>query len=179
MRRKGLVILIAVTTAFLFVACTDTPHVADDIKKTVARAIQGEIEIETGETRSALWFDFTVGHIKRVDQYAGHLPAGSHMLIDVFITQTGTFDDTEPIPMGTFDFYMDSSIFEEHIYPLDPFDDTMMPREFDLAFGETVSHRMVYEIPDNVPDLKLMYTEWDENDRQRATFSIYINLDEL
>ena len=175
MRRKLFVITIAFIVVFLFVACDSASQLSDNISQTVARTTQGEIEVSAGKPNSTQWFDFTIEHVKKTASYAGYSPADGYMLIDVLITQKGTFDDTEPVPMGTFDFYMDSSIFEESIYPIPPIDDTMMPGEFDLVYGETAVYHMVYEIPSDIPDLKLMFTEWDEGGREGATFVMVIN----
>ena len=179
MRKKLLVPVLAVVTAFLFASCVDTEQVVDDIRHTVARTIQGGIAAEIGNTYATQWFDFTVGHIKKIDSYAAKRPSNGYMLIDVMITKRNTFYDTKPVPIGIFDFYMDSSVFEEHIYPIDPLSDTMMPREFDLFYNETVTFHMIYEVPSDVPDLTLTFTEWDETDRKGASFNISVNLNDL
>jgi hypothetical protein len=74
--------------------------------------------------------------------------------------------------MGTFDFYLNSPLFDEYIYPIDPIDDSMMPLEFDLAKNQSVEYHMIYEIPAAVPDFQLMYTEIDETDKEGVTFTI-------
>jgi len=179
MHKRLLVVIIAVVTAFLFSACTDNAQVMDNFRHMVARTIQGEIEAEIGNTYTTQWFDFTVEHIKRIDGYANQVPQNGYMLINVLITKRGTFYDTSPVPVGIFDFYMNSSAFEERIYPINPLSDYMMPREFNLFYNETVTFHMIYEVPKDVPDLTLVHTEWDETDRKGASFSISINLNEL
>ncbi|MDR1159752.1 MAG: hypothetical protein LBK69_03900, partial [Syntrophomonadaceae bacterium] len=91
-----------------------------------------------------------------------------------FIKEKGTFE--EPVFMGTFDFYMDSSSFEEYVYPIDPINDSMMPLEFMLAKDQTVEYHMIYEIPGSTTDLQLMYTELDENEQDGATFTVRLHL---
>jgi len=179
MHKKLLAIVITVTIVFIFTACGDASLVKDSIKHTVAQSIKGSIYVEARKTHRTEWFQFTIESIERIDHYAGYSPAEGCQFIDVLITQKGIFNDSEPIPMGTFDFYMDSSIFEECIYPIKPFDDAMMPEEFDLAYDQTVVYHMIYEIPVIVPDLRLMYTEWFKDNREGATFIVDINLNEL
>ena len=126
------------------------------------------ITASIGVPQSCKWFNFTVKSITAVDQYAGYTAPAGYQLYDVLITETGTYD--EPSPMGTFDFYMDNINFPDYIFPLDPWDDSMMPAEFDLYPGETVEYHMIYEIPSNVTQLDLMYTEIDVLDIEGDTF---------
>jgi hypothetical protein len=134
--------------------------------------LSGDVTGETGKTYATQWFEFTVQSINEVPEYAGYTPQSGYTLYDVLITETGAFED--PSPMGTFDFYMDAESFAEYVYPLDPLNDEMMPMEFELAKDETVEYHMVYEVPSDVTDLKLMYTEVDEQENEGVTFSIPI-----
>ena len=177
MYKKFMAMALTVAMAFVLTSCGDTAtKVKEEIKQTIAQAISGNVKGEVGKSYSTQWFEFTVESIMAVDSYAGYVPQEGNILVDVFITEKGTFDDAEPSPMGTFDFYMDSDTFYDYVYPLDPLDSTMMPEEFDLAYGETVTYHMVYEVPAGLNDLKLMYTEIDERDTEGATFTINVNL---
>ena len=175
MRKRLLLFTIAVTMVFVFASCGgDKPGIVDEIKHTVAQAIKGNIKGEVGKVYGTQWFEFTIESIEEVGSYAGYEPDDGGILVDVVITEKGTFD--EPSPMGTFDFYMDSDTFLEYIWPLDPFDGSMMPEEFDLAKDEVVTYHMVFEVPEGLSDLVLMYTEWDEEESEGATFTINVNL---
>ena len=174
MKKKYLAVTIVIAIVLALTSCGT--KAADEIKHTIAQMIQGNISGEIGKTYATQWFEFTVESIKSVDSYAGYTPNEGYALVDVLITEKGTFDDDRPTPMGTFDFYMDSDTFSDYLFPLDPIDSTMMPEEFDLEYGEVVTYHMVYEVPEDVSDLKLMYTEIDEADEEGATFSINVVL---
>jgi len=149
-------------------------QVADNVRLSAARMLQGNVSGEVGATYGTRWFEFTIESIKEIDDAFGYTAPDGYILIDVVVTETGTFD--EPIIMGTFDFYMDSDTFLEYEWPIDPLDDSMMPLEFYLAKDETVTYRMVFEVPASLDDLKLMYTEIDENMSIYATFVIDVNI---
>ncbi|MDR1616603.1 MAG: hypothetical protein LBR98_06280 [Syntrophomonadaceae bacterium] len=152
-------------------ACSNaTRNQVGNVVSSVAQLIKGDVTGELGKTYATQWFEFTVDYIAPVDEYAGYKPDDGNRLVDVFIKEKGTFD--EPSPMGTFDFYLESSLFDDYIYPMDPIDDSMMPLEFMLEKGQTVEYHMIYEIPASVPDVRLMYTELDEDEKEGATFTI-------
>ena len=167
MRKKVFVIVVAVLMLFAFAGCSK-------VVETVRQVMSGDVNGEIGKSYSTQWFDFTVLAVDEESSYAGYEPAPGYRLIVVYISETGAFD--EPVPMGTYDFYMDADTFYDYMWPLDPFDDAMMPLEFDLPKGVTVRYDMVYEIPEVAPNLKLLYTEFDETDREGATFTIKLDL---
>jgi hypothetical protein len=140
--------------------------------KSVVEMLSGDVTGETGKTYATQWFEFTVQSIDEVSEYAGYTPGAGNTLYDVLITETGTFDEASP--MGTFDFYMDAPSFDEYIYPLDPLNDEMMPLEFELESKQTVEYHMIYEIPADTAELKLMYTEVDSEENTGVTFNIPI-----
>jgi hypothetical protein len=140
--------------------------------KSVVEMLSGDVTGEVGKTYATQWFEFTVQSISEVSEYAGYTPEDGYTLYDVLITETGTFDEASP--MGTFDFYMDASSFEDYIYPLDPMNGEMMPLEFDLEPDQTVEYHMVYEVPSGASGVNLMYTEVDAEENEGVTFNIPI-----
>lgn len=176
MKKMFLVALAAMT-----VAMTGCSSVSDTVGQAVSEAVQevaaqlvtGDVVGEIGTTYSTQWFEFNVESIEFVSEYAGYAAEEGNTLIDVVVTEKGTFD--EPVPMGIFDFIVDHESFEEYAYPMEPLDDTMMPEEFDLAKDETVTYHMVFEVPEDTEGLFLFYTEIDESDTEGATFTININ----
>ncbi|MDR3289477.1 MAG: hypothetical protein LBT22_08630 [Peptococcaceae bacterium] len=175
MLKKIFIASLIAVTAFACTACSNTTRnqLADQISK-VAQLISGDVTGETGKSYATQWFEFTVVSITPVAEYAGYTPADGNRLLDVVITEKGTFSD--PSPMGTFDFYLDSPSFDDYIYPLDPLDESMMPYEFTLEKGQAVDYHMVYEFPSDFSDLKLMYTEIDETEQEGVTFTINVEL---
>jgi hypothetical protein len=139
---------------------------------SVGNFLKGNVTGEVDKVYSTEWFNFAVRSIEKVDEYAGYSAEEGFILLDVVVEELNTF--SEDIPMGTFDFYLDSDTFIDYIFPLDPLDDTMMPTEFSLSPSEDVKYHLLYEIPDGVADLRLMYTEIDEEDNEGATFTITV-----
>jgi hypothetical protein len=165
-----------------FSACGKTVEQAADTAanavSTAGRALgqllEGDVTGEIGKDYRTEWFSFNVASVEEVSEYAGYTPAEGYTLVDVVVSETNIFESA--IPMGTFDFYMDSDSFMDYIFPLDPLDDSMMPLEFELAPDESVQYHMVYEIPVERDGLALMYTEIDEDEVEHATFTIKLNL---
>ncbi len=170
MKRKIAIFLsMALLILPLMASCgTSAAEVADK----VAQALSGDVTGEVGKTYKTDWFEFNIKSITKVDTYAGYKAADGNQLYDVLVYEKNIFD--EDIPMGTSDFYFDAETFEEYIYPIDPIDNTMMPGEFMLKPKDTAEYHMIYEIPADTVDPKLMYTEIDENDTQGATFTIIV-----
>jgi hypothetical protein len=170
MRTKTLaLIFVLVFSVICLCGCSD---VIDDVVNSAAQFLSGDVTGQIGKTYSTQWFEFTIHSINKVDSYAGYEPASGYQLYDVLITEKNIFD--ESIPMGTPDFYMDDPDFEEYIWGIDPLDNTMMPEEFYLEPGETAQYHIIFEIPQEVTKLALMYTEFDVNDNEGATFTIYV-----
>ena len=142
----------------------------ESAKLTAARLVEGNIKGEVGKVYSAKWFDFTIESIEKISSIEGYSPEDGNILIKAVVTEKGTFE--EPGPMGTFDFYLDSETFEEYVWAMPPLNDSMMPEEFDLDTNEIVKYTLVFEVPDGLDDLQLMYTEVDERDSVYATFVI-------
>jgi hypothetical protein len=165
-----------------FSACGKTVELAADpaanavssAGRALGQLLEGDVTGEIGKDYRTKWFSFNIASVEEVAAYAGYTPEEGYTLIDVIVSETNIFEDA--IPLGTFDFYMDSDSFVDYIYPLDPLDDSMMPLEFELMPDESVEYHMVYEIPIERDGLVLMYTEFDEDDVEHATFTINLNL---
>lgn len=171
---KKLAVIVVILSLMLVVSgCGSSNNgVVESISNSVTQMLKGNVKGDVGKTYSTQWFEFTIASINKVNSYAGYTPASGHSLYDVVIKEKSTFE--EDSIMGTFDFYMDADNFEEYIFPLDPLDDTMMPLEFILKQGESTEYHMVYEIPDSPVELKLCYTEIDEEENEGAVFTIAI-----
>lgn len=177
MLKKLLSVLLVLSMAFSLGACGKSENTVSDIKEnisnTVAQMLSGNVQGKVGKNYSTQWFEFRIDYIEEVAEYAGYKPAEGNRLLDVLIMEKCTFD--EPIPMGTFDFYLDAAALDEEIFPMDPLDQTMMPEDFDLAAGESVSYHMIYEVPKNTTDLLLSYSEVDEDENIGTLFTIKVN----
>jgi hypothetical protein len=147
--------------------------ISDSIGSAVGSLIKGDVTGEVGKAYLTQWFNFSVLSINRVKEYSGYEPDNGNILLDVEIAELCTFD--EPIEMATTDFFVDSDSFLDYVYPIAPLDDTMMPEQFTLKPKEKVTYHMVYEVPEDADDLKLVYIEIDTENNQGSTFTIKIN----
>lgn len=145
-------------------------NILSNIGDAIGDLISGDTKGTVGKAYHTQWFAFRVDSIEHVAEYAGYTAAEGNELVDVVVTIQNIFGD--PIPMGTFDFYLDSDTFLEYEWPMNPLDETMMPEEYELADDEERTYHMVYEVPTDLSDLTLYYTEIDENNNVGATFSI-------
>jgi len=172
-KRVGYLIVIVLLALVCVAGCNQRANdIVDNVVNTAAQMISGDVTGTVGKVYATEWFEFTIHSIDQVDSYAGYEPGEGYILYDVVISEKNIFESS--IPMGTFDFYMDDSSFIEYIWAIDPLDDTMMPLEFELMPEESVLYHMIYEIPDDVTDLVLAYTEIDEEDNEGRTFTINI-----
>ena len=123
------------------------------------------------------WFAFVVESAKIVPEYEGYTPESGNMLIDVVVTETNTFDST--LPMFDSDFVLQDSS-ESFVFSLDPFHGSMMPLEFDLAVGETVTYHVVFEVPDSSSGFSLVYleeyTDTTGNEGTGSTFTVELGI---
>ena len=129
-----------------------------------------KIDIEIGRVHSSQWFNFTIHSANVVSEYAGHTAAPGHLLWEVVITHTSTFFD--PIPMGTFDWYMSDDSFRADIFAHIQFEGRyeMMPEEFILVRGQSETHTMLFEVPMDTTNLTLNFLEFNEFNEVGAMF---------
>ena len=142
----------------------------DDVTNAVGQLIQGDVTGEVGKEYTTQWFTFTINSLSIEDSYDGHTAAEGNSLVVAHITETNISGVTQPF--GTFDWFVDDSSLAEYIFPLDPFNNTMMPTSFDLADKETASYDVVIEYPSNLAEPFLMYIEVDEQGTTYTTFKV-------
>ena len=174
--KNVIAIVFVVSMMFVFAACGSgsvIEQAVEEVKLSTARMIEGNVKGEVGKTYATQWFEFTIDSIKKIDSIEGYSPEEGNILVDVVATLKGTFE--EPSIMGTSDFYMDSDTFADYVWALSPLNESMMPDEYYLDTDETVTYHMIFEVPDGLSDLKIMYTEIDIDNTIYATFVIDIN----
>jgi len=165
-------VVIIVLTSLLVLAAliaVSIPFVA-----TALRGPSGVVAIVPGQVHSTQWFNFTVHGVWQVDEYAGHLPAYGHGLWLVQLTQTGTFP--ESVPMGTWDWYLDSPDFRTVLMPhvAIPGQYNMMPEDFWLERNQSKTHIMLFEAPINARQLSLNFIEVDDRDAVGMLFTLLL-----
>lgn len=159
-------LLAAVCAAALLLAFSGCSAVSNLLGQGTDGKIGSEMKTE--------WFTFTVDSAEVVTDYAGYSPASGNVLVDVVVTETNTTSSAQP--MGTFDFVLDDPADTEYYQlPLDPLDDTMMPTEFELAAGQTVTYHLLFEVAEDSTDLKLQFTEeYTDSSGSEGTGNTYV-----
>ena len=174
--QKNAAVLLLAVLLLMQAACGGGGNIVEDtVQDLVGRYITGDVTGKTGKEYDTQWFSFTVESIKAVDEYAGYTADEGNQLYDVVVTETGTTAG-QVLPMGTFDWVMDETSWPEYVWPLDPIEgrDEMMPLEFDLANGESVTYHMVFDVPVTASGLNLIYREIDTEDTVHLTFTISV-----
>lgn len=167
MRKTFLKALIILISILLLTGCGDV----ESLSSSVQSFIKGDVTGELNTTYSTQWFDFNVKDIRASDEYGGYPAYDGYKYVIATVEETNTFD--ESIPMGASDFYVSADgLEEEDTYPYESFDDKMMPDEFQLDVGETVEYDVVFEIPEEIVDIRFIYIEVDDTDHVGATFTI-------
>jgi len=135
----------------------EVPEVPNNNNNT--QQLSGDVTGQVGTTYSTRWFDFTVNSMQISSSYDGITAANGNNLAIVNVTITSTFDT--PQPYGTFDWFVDDDSLPNFIWPLDPVSGSanMMPKEFTLDPGQSVTYDVVIEYPANLANPYFMYTE--------------------
>ena len=162
MKKKLLAIALLSVLCLFFAGCGNSTTSSDNLLKR-------NMSIAIGQKCSTLWFDFVIESVQEVSEYKGYRAPWGYKLLDITISQTSTFDEAD-VPLGTYDFYVDSYEYEEYLWPLEAFDSSMMPEDFYLSYGESSRYHMIYEIPNNSQAPILIYTEISEADKEGISF---------
>lgn len=112
-----------------------------------------------GQTYETRWFTCNVESLTTSSSYDGYEAMDGYYLVIAHITEKNVSGNTQPF--GTFDWPVGSDDIStsEYLYPLEAFNDEMMPDSFYLDDGEEVSYDVVIEVPDDLDDPYLIYTE--------------------
>ena len=107
------------------------------------------------------FFEFSIRSATIASELEGYVPQteGYQFLVaDVLVKNV--FGDT--IPVGNYDFDIYWNGGGDVAY--ESFFDEMYPDEMDLADGESIRGKLVYEIPADATDIMIGYTEiWDDD----------------
>lgn len=135
-------------------------EMASKILKSQGRTYDELYTGQMGETLTNSFFEFKIDSAKLLTELAGYLPEtdGNKFLVaDVEVTNI--FEET--IPVGNYDFYVLWNGGED--IPYNASFDWMYPDDAELAVGETLSGKLVFEIPPDAEDVMIGYTEiWDD-----------------
>ena len=153
--KKIRLLALAVLLVLTLTGCDLVNELGSKVEEIRNDIISGDVTGEIGKTYSTQWFDFSVNAIERVDQYQDQVPAEGMQFIKAEIFEKSTYD--KAIPMGTFDFFVDHDSFDEYIWPMDPWHDSMMPAEFELNKGDSVTYTLIFEVPADIETVDFYY----------------------
>ena len=145
----------------------DNEDNADEVIK-----IEGDVVGQLHITYGTKWFTFIFNSMEVSQSYAGHNAADGNILAITNITITNTF--TSPQPFGIFDWNVDADGIKDYIIPMDPLNDKMMPENYTLEVGETVTYYLATEIPNDLKNPVYLYKEVNSSGEIFASFKIAI-----
>ena len=129
-----------------------------------------------GDTMYTEWFSFCVDGVEAASEYKGYAADAGYFLIIADITVKNTYG--YDLPMSQYDFQVQwGEDYEAYGYGID---ESEMPIEYTLKRGQSVSQKVVYEIPyDNDGEFSISYWEYFESGEYGTVFFIYFEQDVL
>lgn len=188
--KKILSLMAAMMMAVSLVACGSSSSLPegfmDDSKSesssTSSSASESEkvLDGRLGDTLHTMFFDFSVDSAQFVEEKNGYTPAEGNTLLDTVITIKNTYG--QEIPMSTYDFQAQWEDQAEEAYAYQPEELTgedVMPLEFNLKRGETVTYHVVFEVPAGSKELSISTMEYyTENgvEKEGDAYFVYFEL---
>jgi hypothetical protein len=174
LKQRGVaaVLSLCLASGFMLTGCEQIGDAVGGAVDAATSAIKGDVRGEVGTTYSTRWFDFSIDSVSIASTYGDYAAEQGNTLAVVRVTEKLTYDS--PQPFGTYDWFLDDDAAPEYIYPLDPFNDTMMPLEFTLSPNESVTYDIVFEYPETFTAPILYYIEADTTGDTYATFTVPI-----
>lgn len=139
------------------------------------KSAEGKTTGELGDTLKTMFFDFSVDEASSPAEYDGYLPAEGNRLVVCTVTVANTFGET--LPMYDTDFQLQwGSGDADFAWAVDAFNDQLMPLEWELLTGDTVTYEMLFEAPADVDRFMLVYLEQyvdgDGNEGEGELFNV-------
>lgn len=145
--------------------------VADDGRET-----GGYAEGKIGDRMPNEFFAFTVLSAEKVNEYAGYTAADGMTLIVAEIKVENIFGDTVPMFSSDFQIQWGSDGEDDYEYPLEKYADDLMEDAYDLPKKESVTAKVVYEIPADTSEYSISYMEIYEDDFEGNVYFVYFSL---
>lgn len=116
---------------------------------------------QMNETLICSFFEFSITSANVTDTLADYMPqTDGYQFLVADVTAKNIFGDD--IPVGNYDFYIMWNGGEDIAY--ESFMDDMYPDEVVLKDGESLSGKLVFELPPDASDIMIGYTEvWEDN----------------
>lgn len=167
MTKKLITAVLCAALMLAFVSCgaektADEPSgLAADVKAVWDELYEyGELSVAgEGETLSNAFFDWTLNSVRTETSLNGQDAADGKKFVVVNITVTNT-EDYE-YETGNFEFLCICGTDEgDEVETMNSFYDEMIPDEFNLKAGETVTGDLVFEVNEDVSEVLIDYEEF-------------------
>lgn len=184
--KKVLAILVTLSMMFSMAACGGDSDggagVVDKVTKMLGSQGRSYDELVTGEQGDKLsseFFDFTITNAEsaaELDGYTPNVEGNQFIVADVAVTNT----TDEDIPVGNYDFSIiwdtTAETAEEDHYAYTVFMDGMYPDDEYLTPGDTLSGKLVFELPADVKEFGIAYEEIYDDDFVGDTYVVQCSL---
>ena len=176
-RRQAFILILLAALVFSLAGCKAASDTGSaDTSSTVKDSVNNDNTV-LNKKYSTQWFDFTIKTMTTATEYQGYESEPGYKFVVVEIRETNTFSSS--LRMSASDYQLEAAgLMEEEKLPYAPFEgvSTMMPEEFELTQGQTVDYDLVYEIPEAIMDISLVYVEIDLKGNVGATFTLDYSL---
>lgn len=125
----------------------------------------GMAEGGLGDTLCTAFFEYTVHDASLCGEYAGYTPAAGYQLLVANVTVKSTYTYDDNLPMFDTDFQLQWGEGEEdYDYPItfytgETLSADQLPGEYELAYGESITGLLVYEVPADLTEFALAFEE--------------------
>ena len=150
----------------------------DSYTKTDSNYEGETYELSSDETMKTAFFDLVINKISRKDEFMGYVPEKSNYeFLILNITIKNTTNNNDPLPMFYNDFKLrwNDSNGEEYIYPEYSFTTEQLPDEYTIFKGKSKTGNLIFTVPKEENNLKLIFIELFTDDITGDTYEMYIN----
>lgn len=121
---------------------------------TTGKNVNGEV----GDTLSNMFFDWTVNSVESLEEYEGYAASKGCQLLVCNMAVDNTFGDT--LPMLNSDFQIQWGTDDsDYAWAIDPYNERMMPLEWDLEADKNATYDLVFEVPEDLNSFVIVYLE--------------------
>lgn len=129
-----------------------------------------------GDTLETWWFDMTLEDAYLCDGYEDYAPSPGYRLLVAEMTVKNCTVESIPMIREDFPVVWESDGEMMGVYPISAFTDEQLPDEYSLGIDRSRSGLLVYEVPDDVVDFDILFTEYfieeDGTESEGETFNI-------
>lgn len=153
----------------------------DKMLSSQGRSYDELVTGKVGDTLTCTFFEFSISNVETKDELDGYKPnteGNKFVTADVAVKNIFTDEEGKPesIPVGNYDFTIiwstEEETAEEDHYAYASFMDGMYPDDVTLAGGESLSGKLVFEIPAGINDFGISYVEIFDDEFKGDTYVV-------